>query len=134
MPALDVATIQALRADLALQISRYLSRRNLSLAEAARVLDISQATARKIVRGQITRLSLELLIRIAVRARIPIVMQFGTAPEEAGARLMSEHVTARVHLQDALVEVARQLTPEQRLNVMLELSQAAARARRSECA
>jgi hypothetical protein len=40
MPPSDIATVQALRTDLALQISRCLKRRQLTQVEAARLLDI----------------------------------------------------------------------------------------------
>ncbi len=64
----DDATVQALRTDLALQISRCLTRRELTQVEAARRFDIPQPTLSKIVNGRVADLSLELLIRIAVRA------------------------------------------------------------------
>jgi predicted XRE-type DNA-binding protein len=132
MPAPDIATIQALRNDLALQISRCLRNRQLTQVEAARLLDIPQPTLSKVVNGRVADLSLELLIRIAVRAGLPIVMQTGEVPEEAGAYVFRKNaasaasspkskVSARA--RDALVEAARKLTPEQRLNAMLEQTQ-----------
>jgi len=132
MPPSDVATVQALRADLALQISRCLTRRGLTQIEAARVFDIPQPTLSKIVNGRVADLSLELLIRIAVRAGLPIVMQIGNGPEEAGAyltgkvgRATSASPTSKLaqSARDELIDAARKLTPEQRLNAMLEQSQ-----------
>src|SRR5688500_7949336 len=93
MPASDVATIQALRGDLALQISRCLRRRGLSQVAAARLLDIPQPTLSKIFNGHVDELSLELLVRIAVRAGLPVVMQTGDAPEEAGAYVFRQNAT-----------------------------------------
>jgi predicted XRE-type DNA-binding protein len=132
MPASDIATVQALRTDLALQISRCLRRGDLTQVEAARLFDVPQPTLSKIVNGRVADLSLELLIRIAVRAGLPVVMQIGSVPEEDGAYLsgkgLSSHVTRQTSklardARDDLVEAARKLTPEQRLNAMLEQSQ-----------
>ena len=132
MPAPDIATIQALRGDLALQISRCLRRRQLTQVVAARLLDVPQPTLSKIVNGRVTDLSLELLIRIAVRAGLPVLMQTGEAPQEAGAYLVRKNAAAassapRSRLaestRETLIEAARKLSPEQRLNAMLEQTQ-----------
>jgi predicted XRE-type DNA-binding protein len=129
MLAPDIATIQALRSDLALQISRCLQRRELSQMTAAKLLDIPQPTLSKIVNGRVGELSLELLIRITVRAGLPVVMQTGDVPEEAGAYVsrkgaVSSKSPPKSRLaqsaREALIEAARKLTPEQRLNAMLE--------------
>lgn len=58
MPPPDIATIQALRAALALQISRCLVHRELSQVEAARLFDVPQPTLSKIVNGRVADLSL----------------------------------------------------------------------------
>jgi predicted XRE-type DNA-binding protein len=132
MPAADIATIQALRSDLALQISRCLQRRGLNQVSASKLLDIPQPTLSKIVNGRVADLSLELLIRIAVRTGLPVVMQTGDVPEEAGAYVFRKSTVptpsppkSRLaqEAREALIESARKLTPEQRLNAMLEQSQ-----------
>ena len=132
MAAPDIATVQALRGDLALQISRCLRHRQLSQVEAARRLDIPQPTLSKIVNGRVADLSLELLIRIAVRAGLPVLMQTGEVPEEAGAYVSRKSAAPAAAppksqlaetAREALVEAARKLTPEQRLDAMLEQSQ-----------
>jgi predicted XRE-type DNA-binding protein len=132
MPSSDTATIQALRADLALQISRCLACRQLTQLEAARLFDIPQPTVSKIANGRVADLSLELLIRIAVRAGLRMVMQIGDVPEEAGAYLpgkvaapspASPKSKLAQSARDALIDAARKLTPEQRLNAMLEQTQ-----------
>ena len=129
MPPSDIATVQALRADLALQIARCLSRQQLTQVEAARLFDIPQPTLSKIVNGRVSDLSLELLIRVAVRAGLPLVMQIGTAPEEAGVYLAGKRPAPDApapksklarSTRDALIDSTRKLTPEQRLNAMLE--------------
>ena len=131
MPS-DIATVQALRADVALQIARCLSRRQLTQVEAARLFDIPQPTLSKIVNGRVSDLSLELLIRIAVRAGLPIVMQIGKVPEEAGAYVSGKEAVSGAGppksklargARHALTESVRKLTPEQRLNAMLEQTQ-----------
>src|SRR5215216_1505124 len=81
----DVSTIQALRGDVALQISRFLTRQKLSQAAAAQLLQVPQPTLSKIMNGRVADLSLELLIRIAVRAGLQLILQTGSVPEEAGA-------------------------------------------------
>lgn len=132
MPNLDIATIQALRRDVALQIARRLREQRLTQSVAARLLDIPQPTLSKIVNGRVADLSLELLVRIAVRAGLPLVMQTGNVPEEAGAhvsRRAAQPVTLAPksklanHARRALIAGAQMLTPEQRLDAMLEQSQ-----------
>jgi predicted XRE-type DNA-binding protein len=127
----DLSTIQALRGDVALQISRFLARQQLSQAAAARLLRIPQPTISKIVNGRVAELSLELLIRIAVRAGLQLVLQTGAAPEEAGAFLSGAVPIARQGTQskladnarDALLATARDMTAEQRLQAHVKHSE-----------
>lgn len=127
----DDATIQALRGDLALQISRFLKTRGWSQVTAARSLRVPKPTISKIVDGLVEDLSLELLIRIAVRAGLSLVLQTGKAPEEAGVYVSRTKASASplptsrlAHdAREALIERARKLTPEQRLQAMLEHTQ-----------
>lgn len=127
----DVATIQALRNDVALQIARFLRRQQLRQAAAAKLLRIPQPTLSKIVNGRVSDLSLELLLRIAVRADLHLVLQIGAVPEEAGAFVGGPMPTARTgtrskladDARDALLATARQMTPEQRLNAHLKHSE-----------
>jgi predicted XRE-type DNA-binding protein len=127
----DVATIRALRNDVALQIARFLQRQQSSQAAAAKLLRIPQPTLSKIANGRVSELSLELLLRIAVRAGLHLVLQIGAIPEEAGAFAGGPVPTAptgtRSKLADdaraALLATARQMTPEQRLNAHLKHSE-----------
>jgi predicted XRE-type DNA-binding protein len=127
----DIATVQALRGDVALQIARFLEGRQLTQAAAAKLLRIPQPTLSKIVNGRVSELSLELLIRIAVRAGLHLVLQTGNAPEEAGAylagRLPAAGTGTRSKLADdarnALLTTARDMTPEQRLNAHFKHSE-----------
>ena len=127
----DTATVQALRGDVALQISRFLARRGLSQAAAAKLLRIPQPTLSKIANGRVAELSLELLIRIAVRAGLQLVLQIGAVPEEAGAFLTGPMPDARQGMRsrlaedarDELVATAREMTPEQRMHAHLKHSE-----------
>jgi predicted XRE-type DNA-binding protein len=131
MSAHDVATVQALRGDVALQISRFLTRQGLSQGAAAKLLRIPQPTLSKIVNGRVAELSLELLIRIAVRAGLHLVLQTGAAPEEAGAFLSGGVPRARQgprsrladDARDELLALARDMTPEQRLQAHVKHSE-----------
>jgi predicted XRE-type DNA-binding protein len=131
MSAPDIATIQALRSDVALQITRFVRRRGLTQLVAAKLFGVPQPTLSKIVNGRVADLSLELLIRIAVRAGLPVVLQTGQVPEEAGAFVSRERTPARAgtgsRLADSarasLIERTRHLTPEQRLAAFLEHTQ-----------
>jgi predicted XRE-type DNA-binding protein len=127
----DATTIQALRSDVALQIARFLSRQQLGQAAAAKLLRIPQPTLSRIVNGRVSQLSLELLLRIAVRARLLLVLQIGAVPEEAGAFLEVPMPTARTgtrskvadDARNALLATVREMTPEQRLNAHLKHSE-----------
>jgi predicted XRE-type DNA-binding protein len=126
-----MATIQALRSDLALQIARLIRRHGHNQLEAARRLAIPQPTVSKIMNGRVSGLSLELLIRVAVRAGLPVVLQTGRVPEEAGVFVTGVRTAQRSGLRsrvaesarNSLLEAARHLTPEQRLRTHLEHSE-----------
>jgi len=127
----DAETIQALRSDVALQIARFLGRQQLSQAAAAKLLQMPQPTLSKIVNGRVSELSLELLLRIAVRAGLHLVLQVGAVPEEAGAFISGPVATGRTgtrskladDARDELLATARGMTPEQRLNAHLKHSE-----------
>ncbi len=127
----EQATVQRLRSDMALQVARHLARLGLSQAAAARSLDIPQPTLSKIVNGRVANVSLEFLVRVAVRAGLPVVLQTGGAPEEAGAFVSAAPPradrAARSRLaQEARASVARSarlLTPSQRAEAFLEHNQ-----------
>lgn len=133
----DFETVHALRTDVGLQIARYTQRLGISQLAAAKQLDVPQPTLSKIVNGHTSDLSLELLLRIAVRAGLRITLQTGLIPQEAGAfispgqpssaRAFPSKVASRAHasLRDSL----RELTPAQRLEVFLEHNQLASELR-----
>ena len=130
MPS-DEATIQALRHDIALQVSRVARRLGETQVAAARRLGVPQPTLSKIINGRVSDLSIEFLLRVAVRAGLPITLQTGRDAEEAGAFVSS---VARGGTQapgsklarqarDSLVESERRLTPAERLEAFLEHNQ-----------
>lgn len=126
----DEATIQSLRRDIALQISRLARRLGGTQMAAAKKLGVPQPTLSKIVNGRVSDLSVEFLIRVAVRAGVPITLQTGHVPEEAGAfisRPARESSVSRSKLADeareTLMDSERRLTPTQRLEAFLEHSQ-----------
>lgn len=133
MAPADSAVIQRLRSDVALQLARYAHRMGIPQIAAAKQLGLPQPTLSKIINGRVSDLSLELLIRVAVRAGLPITLQTGLVPEEAGAfssptRSRSSRAQAS---QSKLGDAARQslmqsesrLTSSQRLEAFLEHSQ-----------
>src|SRR5687768_15248898 len=83
------------------------------------------------MRGRVADLSLELLIRIAVRAGLPVVLQTGTVPEEAGVFVSGAYAVNRTgspsriaqRAQEELLEMARGMTAEQRLETHLKHSE-----------
>jgi predicted XRE-type DNA-binding protein len=119
----DDATIHALRSDLALQIARHVARSGESQVRESKRLRIPQPTLSKIMNGRVEEVSLELLIRIAVRAGLPVVLQTGTVPEEAGAFVSLRERAAGARLpskiaeqaQEDLIAQARRLSPAERL-------------------
>jgi predicted XRE-type DNA-binding protein len=136
MPA-EFETVHALRSDVALQIARYAERLGISQLMTARRLDIPQPTLSKIVNGHTSDLSLELLLRIAVRAGLRIILQTGLVAQEAGAyvaigqpfsgRAFPSKIAARA---DASLKASlRELTPSQRLEAFLEHNQLASELR-----
>ena len=127
----DQATVQALRSDLALQIARHVGREGQTQAASAKRLGIPQPTMSKIMRGRVELVSLELLLRIAARAGLPVVLQTGKDPSEAGV-YVSGHATTRPAriksgvaeaARSAVSESARSMTPEKRLEAHLKHSE-----------
>ncbi len=127
----DIATVQALRRDVAHQIARRARQWGVNQLAAARRLGVPQPTLSKIVNGRMSDLSLELLIRVAVRAGLPMALQTGQSPEEAGAFVARAAApTSRAHpsplsdgAREALMNSERHLTPAQRLEAFLEHNQ-----------
>jgi predicted XRE-type DNA-binding protein len=127
----DIATIHALRADIALQVARHFARSGVSQSVAAKQLDIPQPTLSKIVNGHVTALSIELLLRVAVRAGLPVTLVTGRVPQEAGVFLSNTAASPRTVPRSKLADAARstlqrsqrELSPSQRLEAFLEHNQ-----------
>jgi hypothetical protein len=113
-----------------LQIARNVASTGESQVAASARLGIPQPTLSKIVNGRVGELSLELLIRIAVRAGLPLVLQTGRDASEAGAFVTGRPAMARVpqsrvgtEARDALVASVRRLTPEERIEAHIRHSE-----------
>jgi predicted XRE-type DNA-binding protein len=130
MPS-DAEVIHALRSDVAHQIARYTKQLGMSQLLAARKLDVPQPTLSKIVNNRTSDLSLELLLRIAVRAGMRLTLQTGLNSTEAGAFSSGVKHTSRRTRQSPnadrvhalLKDSFRQWSPSQRLEAFLEHSQ-----------
>lgn len=127
----DVETVHALRSDVAHQIARYTERLGVSQLAAAKQLGVPQPTLSKIVNGHTSDLSLELLLRIAVRAGMRITLQTGLIPGEAGAFVSGVRLSSARALPSSIAENAharlkeslRKLSPSERLEAFVEHNQ-----------
>jgi predicted XRE-type DNA-binding protein len=127
----DIATVQALRSDVALQIARHARRMGVSQLVAAKELGLPQPTLSKIMNGRVSDLSLELLIRTAARAGLAMTLHTGRVPQEAGAFVSGTHSPSSRASRSRLGEEAREslnhsatrLTPTERLQAFLEHNQ-----------
>ena len=127
----DQAAIKALRSDLALQIARHVGRDGQTQVAAAKRLAIPQPTLSKIMRGQVEAVSLELMLKIAVRAGLSVVLQTGKDAAEAGVYVSgittSKPARIKSRLADearhAVSESVRSLSSEERLEAHLKHSE-----------
>ncbi len=128
----DEATIHSLRRDLALQVSRAVHQLGATQAVAAKQLGVPQPTLSKLINGRVENLSIELLIRIAVRAGLSLTLHTGDVPEEAGVFVStSDRHSPPMRGKSQLADEARhslelsdrRLTPSQRLEAFLEHNQ-----------
>jgi predicted XRE-type DNA-binding protein len=124
LPAGDAA-IENLRRDLALQLSRAVSQWGVTQSAAAKRLKLPQPTLSKIINGQTDKLSIEFLIRAAVRAGLSLTLFTGDVADQAGV-----FVTHRDAPSSAVGSSGR-LTPSQRLEAFLEHNQLLAELRRA---
>jgi predicted XRE-type DNA-binding protein len=132
MPLPEEATIHSLRRDLALQVSRTVRGLKITQVMAAQRLGVPQPTLSKLINGRIDNLSIELLIRIAIRAGLSLTLLTGDVPEEAGVFVArSNSHPPRLRGRSALADQARhsreaadrRLTPAQRVEAFLEHNQ-----------
>src|SRR5215472_5224657 len=104
----DTATVQALRSDVALQLARLVHRMGATQVIAAKQLGLPQPTLSKIINGRVSDVSLELLVRVAVRAGLPLTLQTGHVPQEAGAFSSTTHSRSTRVYPSKLGDAARQ--------------------------
>ena len=129
--------VHALRSDVAHQIARYAERLGVSQLATAKRLKVPQPTLSKIVNGHTADLSLELLLRIAVRAGLRITLQTGLIAQEAGAYVAVERPLAARRIPSKIAGrtdappkgSVGELTPAQRLEAFLEHNQLASELR-----
>jgi predicted XRE-type DNA-binding protein len=128
----DEATIHSLRRDLALQLSRAIGQLGATQMVAAQQLGVPQPTLSKLVNGRVDNLSIELLIRIAVRAGLSLTLHTGDVAEEAGVFVstsardpISRRGKSRLadEARHSLEVSDRRLSPAQRLEAFLEHNQ-----------
>jgi predicted XRE-type DNA-binding protein len=122
------AMIQSLRRDIALQVSRVARRSGDTQLVAARRLGIPQPTLSKIINGRVSDLSIEFLLRIALRAGLAVTLQTGRDADEAGA-FVSGLARANAPAQGSrlaqearrsLMESGRRFTAAERLEAFVE--------------
>jgi predicted XRE-type DNA-binding protein len=81
----DVATIDTLRTDIAIALTRYIEVTGISQEKAGELFGVKQSVVSQIVRGDIAHLSVERLIRAMVRAKIQGFAEWGESSEDARA-------------------------------------------------
>ena len=72
-----------IRSQLAATVEQHIERKGWSQTRAARELKVPQPTISKIVNGNIDRLSIEFLVKLLVRAGIPVRVTSGPTPRTA---------------------------------------------------
>jgi predicted XRE-type DNA-binding protein len=72
----EAAALQA-RVALAVEIERYIERNGLTQAKAAAAFEVPQPTISKIVRGDLSRLSLEYLLKMLARVGVSVQLVAG---------------------------------------------------------
>jgi predicted XRE-type DNA-binding protein len=72
----EAVTLQ-IRSQLAVTLEQYIERKGWSQSQAAQTLKIPQPTVSKIINGNTDKLSVEFLIKLMVRAGLPIEIHSG---------------------------------------------------------
>jgi predicted XRE-type DNA-binding protein len=73
----EAAALQA-RVTLAVEIERYIEKNGLTQAKAAATFGVPQPTISKIVRGDLSRLSVEYLLKMLARVGVTVQLVAGT--------------------------------------------------------
>jgi predicted XRE-type DNA-binding protein len=82
-----------IRSQLAATLEHYITRKGWSQTQAARELKVPQPTLSKIMNGNIEKLSIEFLVKLAVRVGLPVNVSAGRAVRTT-ARRAGERVAA----------------------------------------
>jgi len=90
--SLEEATALHIRSQLAAALEHHIGRKGWSQAEAAKALKVPQPTVSKIVNGNIDKLSIEFLVKLMVRAGLPVNVSGG---RKSTARGRDKAVAAR---------------------------------------
>jgi predicted XRE-type DNA-binding protein len=125
------ATIQSLRRDIALQVSKCVRRSGDTQVAIARRLGIPQPTLSKINNGRVHDLSIELLLRVAIRAGLVLTLQTGRDAKEAGAftsgivrgNTRANESKLANEARKSLEDTGKLLTPSERLEAFLQHNQ-----------
>jgi|SRR5580698_2329548 predicted XRE-type DNA-binding protein len=121
-------TVQSLRADVALQLARHIRKLGITQLQAAQLLQLPQPTVSKIANARVADLSLELLVRVAVRAGLLLTLQTGRAYQEAGAFVSSVATHTRKRARSSIADRVRddandtvaRLSPLERIEAFVE--------------
>jgi predicted XRE-type DNA-binding protein len=73
----EEATALHIRSQLAATLEQYIDQKGWTQAEAARAFKVPQPTVSKIVNGSIEKLSIEFLVKLMVRAGLPVDVSSG---------------------------------------------------------
>lgn len=76
-----------IRSQLAAALEQYIERKGWSQTEAARELKVPQPTISKIMNGNIDKLSIEFLVKLAVRVGLPVSVSAGRTTRRGGERV-----------------------------------------------
>ena len=87
----DQATALHIRSQLAAALECHIAHKGWSRTEAAHALKVAQPTVSKIVNGNIEKLSIEFLIKLMVRAGLPVSISGGRS---ARSRRAAHHSAA----------------------------------------
>ena len=92
----DEAAALHIQAQLAVALEHHIKRKRWSQTEAARALKVPQPTISKIVNGNIEKLSIEFLIKLMVRAGLPVGFAGGrlSAGRSGSGRHSARHTHA----------------------------------------
>ena len=87
----EEATAMHIRSQLAVLLEQHIERKGWSQTAAARALKVPQPTISKIVNGNIDKLSIDFLVKLMVRAGLPVEIAGGRSTGRASGRRAAHH-------------------------------------------